>query len=324
MYKFLYKNVISKLPDRWVESFGGIFMGLLSYLTRYKETFSFEISGVKFSAPVGISSGWVDSPKKYHTMRRFGTGVIVLKTVTPLPKKGNPYPQLVRGSGYLINSMGLPNKGCAWWSEYNKVNQLPSPVIMSIKGESIEEWKRLIKKNEFWVDVFELNFSCPNVKSGIMDIGESENIIRTISKFTDLPLLLKLSPEYSPADNLDLVKRVRSYISGVSLINTVPVTEEKLGNPRKIGGKSGRAIYPVLLTHLATFRKEYPSFSSLPILASGGITVETCLDILTVYKSIPMMLTTFLTEDPYCHSNALKEIDKFLARENLTLEDLLT
>ncbi len=322
MYRFVYKHIISHLPDRLVESLGGPTMAILSFLTMGRQL-PFRMGGLEFPYPVGIPSGWVDTPSKHKTMRRFHAAPIVVKTVTPLPKQGNPYPRLVRGDDFLINSMGLPNKGSKWWRDYGQRRKLQSPVVLSIKADTVDEWRTLLDEHNSWVDMFELNFSCPNVSTGIMDIEEAVGIIREISKSTTRPLLLKLSPEYSPEENLSLVREVRGCILGVSMINTLPVTDARLGNPQKVGGKSGVAIYPVLIDHLKTFREEYPHFDDLPILASGGITVERSVEVLTKYHAIPLMLTTFLTHDPFCHSKATRKIRAYLTERGLTLDEVL-
>lgn len=291
-----------------MEKIGGLFMWVAALFSKTPKDLPFDMQGVVFSNPVGMPAGWIDSPQKAHTLVKFGAGVRIIKTITVKPLLGNPYPRIIRSEDTLINSLGLPNKGLAWWVEYFQSHTLPYPVVVSIKGTSLAEWAQLLQTLDPYVDVFELNFSCPNVEHGVMDLVQSSTIVREVAQFTLRPLLLKLSPEYPPAQNLALVQVVKQYIAGVSLINTLPTFHAKLGNPQKIGGQSGSTLYPSLIAHLRVFRSVYPTFSELAIFASGGVNEHNCVQILQEYRAIPLALTRFLTHGPSIYRKMLEKI----------------
>ena len=75
----------------------------------------------------------------------------------------------------MINSIGLPNKGLDGFlaEDLPLLAELPVPLIVSVMGESREEFSRLVaavaEREE--VAATELNVSCPNVHSGLI-IGE--------------------------------------------------------------------------------------------------------------------------------------------------------
>lgn len=324
LYRLFYKGVVSHLPDKWVEKTGGLFFGVLSYFNlNRKPKLAFEMHGHQFPSVVGMPSGWVDSPDKIHTLKRFNAGIITVKTITAHPKDGNPHPRIVRGTNYLINSLGLPNKGLEWWVDHFQSQKYTIPLIVSIKADSIEEWKVMIKAIQQFVPFIELNFSCPNVGEGIMDLEASTRILSEVAQVAEKPLFLKLSPAYSPEQNLEFVTQVRDLIYGVTLINTVPVQNEKLGNPVKTGGKSGTPIYEILLSQLKVIRNTYPKFSDLPILATGGIDGVNCIEVFFEYKALPMTLTNFLIQTPFIYNKMEKHIEEELLIRRLKVEDVL-
>jgi len=310
LYKFFYNQIVSRLPDQLVEYFGGPFIGIIATFHFNKIiSLPFTIANLKFENPVGMTSGWADSPKKINRIHKLGAGIVISKTITVDKRKGNPYPRIIRDKDILINSMGLPNNGVDWWENKLKANSNSHVRMHSIKGYTFEEWEILINKLEKFTEVFELNLSCPNIQEGIMDLKESMQLINDISSISTKPIWLKLSPEYPPKQNLELINKVRSNILGVTLINTIPVENNKLGNPMKIGGLSGRTIYPKLLQQLDTIRLSYFNHSELPIMATGGIVSnDRFWEILSKYKAIPIGLTGFLTQGPKYYYNVAKYI----------------
>ena len=265
--------------------------------------FPVRIGNLKFNNPIGMPSGWADSPDKINTTHKLGAGVVVSKTVTAYPRSGNPYPRILMGSNSIINSMGLPNKGVEWWSNkliQNKAN----PLIISIKGDSRSEWERLINLLDDKTDILELNISCPNIKDGVLDFKKSKKIVSDISSITRSKIWLKISPEYSPEQNTQFVKSVSSDIDGITAINTRPVKHPRLGNPNKQGGLSGKPIHKLLINQLNELRKVFPNFSDLPIFATGGImNPNQAWKVFTNYQALPLALTGFLMNGPYFYHN---------------------
>lgn len=299
---------------------GGPFFSFISHFVSLPDPMPVEVGNLKFEYPVGMPSGWIDDLHKLRTAHRMGVGIPIIKTVTVQPRKGNPRPRILRGENYLINSMGLPNKGMQWWKERLQGMKRDRPLLLSIRGETEEEWEQLVEEFDSKVDLIELNFSCPNTEGGVMDVEESVRILEGVLGLSD-KLWLKLSPEFSARENLELVKRVSTSIQGVTLINTVPVKDERLGNPRKVGGLSGLPILERLKDQLAVFRKEFPAFSDLPIFATGGITPDTAVEILREFRAIPFMLTSFLMEGPWTYVRATERVRGELGEGSLA--DLL-
>lgn len=298
---------------------GGPFFKISSYFGKKSKAIPVKIlNSMEFSNPIGMSSGWADSPGKISDIHRLGAGVVTSKTITVMKRKGNPHPRLIRGENKLINSMGLPNKGVDWWVKNLKQDN-KHPSILSIRGEYIDEWVMLIEKLERFTDIFELNFTCPNTEQGVMDLDTSRKIIEDISSISTKPIWLKLSPEYSPEENLYFVNSIRDKIAGITAINTLPIRNDHLGNPTKQGGLSGDPIYTNLTELLQKLRSEYPSFGDLPIFAVGGINSgKRCWDMIEKYHAFSLSLTAFLMQGPFFYKNMLRFLENRMEENGLT------
>src|SRR5439155_1378987 len=101
----------------------------------------------------------------------------------------------------LINSIGLPNKGLEGFlaSDLPQLAELPVPLIVSVMGFSRDELATLVaalaERDE--VAMIELNFSCPNVETGLImgaDPSETSRSVERLRSLTDKPLIVKLTP----------------------------------------------------------------------------------------------------------------------------------
>ena len=299
IYKILREHLFPYLPEKIVVNYGHYGMWFFSLFNKSRsKNNSTRLAGMKIHSPVGLASGWADSVKKMKLAWLLGAGFVTSKTITLRPRKGNPYPRLVRGKNGLINSMGLPNPGLKAWVKELEKQQPKFPFIQSITGSSLREYETLVNELEPFVKVFELNFSCPNTEKGLPDIDSSIQLIKEISSITTKPILVKLSPANTPKGNLKIIKGVHGTIAGVTLINTVPVKHERLGNPWKKGGLSGNIVYPILLEHLNLVRQYYHE-EDLEIVATGGIdTPQKVRELREKYKAKIGVLTAFLYHGP--------------------------
>ncbi|MHA2363950.1 MAG: hypothetical protein ACXAC7_08320, partial [Candidatus Hodarchaeales archaeon] len=251
LYNFLLQNFLKYLPDRWFEKAGGPFYKSLSYALPFEQKSTIIYTGIPFTAHWGFASGWADNLSKMFTIKRLGAGAVISKTITVKPREGNPYPRLIRYQTSIINSMGLPNTGLSQWiQEINKTKNLPNEFIYSVKGNNQYEWGLLVKSLSKYCKIIELNFSCPNIEEGIINIAKSQEILSFIrNKASTAKLFLKLSPEYKTNDLIELIKSVKdkNLIDGVTCFNTIPVKHNYLGNKEKKGGLSGTPLFSRLI-----------------------------------------------------------------------------
>jgi dihydroorotate dehydrogenase len=312
VYSTLYKHGLSKLPDKLLENSGGHFYSLYSKLFSVKTNSSIFIPKLNthITYPWGLASGWADDLQKIFAIKALGAGIIFGKTITLNPRKGNPYPRLVRDpkKAWLINSMGLPNSGLHKWIFWlRKYEKLPEGCYLSVKGDSINEWKVLINSLSRYTDLIELNVSCPNVSKGILDKSKTQKLIESIlSSANKTNLTIKFSSEYSSTQIIELLKTVThsdSKIVGVSLFNTYPITHQHLGNPEKKGGLSGPLLYKKLFETVDEIRNHY-SYNDLLIFATGGInSVDKVKLLWEKFRAFPLIMTSFITEGPNIFRN---------------------
>ena len=183
----------------------------------------------------------------------------------------------------MLNSIGLQGPGI----DAFLANDVPwlieekSRVIVSIAGETVEEYATLARKvrSVAGISALEVNISCPNVENrGLVfacDPDASRRVIdgvrRTIGG--EIPIIAKLSPDVT---NLPEIAKgvVDAGADGLALINTVLGMVINLDSMRphlggKTGGLSGPAIRPVAVRAIYQVHAALPN---TPILGMGGVT----------------------------------------------------
>jgi dihydroorotate dehydrogenase (NAD+) catalytic subunit len=208
----------------------------------------------------------------------FPFDAFVSKTITLEPRAGNPPPRLWETPSGLINSIGLPNKGLDGFLEHDFpfLAELPVPLIVSVMGFDHDQLARLVsavaERDE--TEAIELNFSCPNVETGLImgaDPGEIAAAMEVLRPLTDKPLIAKLTP--TAHDQASVARAAeQAGADALSLINTLPgmALDPATGKPwlgAGRGGQSGPAVRAVAMNQVAEVARATP----LPIVGMGGI-----------------------------------------------------
>ncbi|MSO28728.1 MAG: dihydroorotate dehydrogenase [Candidatus Planktophila sp.] len=245
--------------------------------------FSTTLGNAFFNTPIFTASGCASSGKElaqFFPLRDIGA--VVTKSVMNKPRYGRPTPRMAETPSGMLNSIGLQGPGI----EAFLANDIPwlveqnSRIIISIAGETIEEYATLARKvrSVAGISAIEVNISCPNVENrGLVfacDPDASRRVIdgvrRTIGG--ELPIIAKLSPDVT---NLpDIAKGVvESGADALALINTVlgmviniETMRPHLGG--NTGGLSGPAIRPVAVRAIYQVHAVMPE---IPILGMGGV-----------------------------------------------------
>lgn len=215
-------------------------------------------------------------------------GAILPKTITQLPRPGNPPPRTVETTGGMLNSIGLDNDGI----EAFLAHQLPylaglgTAIVVSIAGKSHEEYVGMAARLEGvpGIAALELNLSCPNVSGGV-DFGTNpmicERVVAGVRRSCALPILAKLTPNVT--DIVIIAKAAEAGgADGLSLINTClgmaidwRRRRPRLGNV--LGGLSGPAIKPIALRIVYQVARAVRT----PLVGIGGIaTIDDCMEFL--------------------------------------------
>ena len=208
----------------------------------------------------------------------FPFDVFVSKTITLEPRAGNPPPRLWETPAGLVNSIGLPNKGLEKFLalDFPFLSDLPAPLVISVMGFDHDQLVRLVAAvaEREASEAIELNFSCPNVETGLImgaDPGETAAALARLRPLTDKPLIVKLTPT---AQDQAAVARAaeQAGADALSLINTIPGTafDPKTGT-RWLGAGSGGQSGPAVRALAQRQVTQVAAATELPIIGMGGI-----------------------------------------------------
>lgn len=238
-----------------------------------------EVAGIRMRNPVITASGtfgYAQEFEPYLDLNRLGA--LVVKTITRLPRPGNPAPRIVETPAGMLNAIGLQNVGIEAFirDKLPYLRTLTPPLIVNVAGESVEDFRELTKRisDQEGVAGIELNVSCPNVAGGLdfsTDPKLTYQVVKAAREATRLPLIPKLSPNVT--DIRPIAKAAEEAgADGISLINTlvgmaidVRTRRPKIANVT--GGLSGPAIRPVAVRMVWQAARAV----KLPIIGMGGI-----------------------------------------------------
>jgi dihydroorotate dehydrogenase (NAD+) catalytic subunit len=258
------------------------------------------------------ASGCLDALTAPDVARRLDA--YVTKTVTPLPREGNPPPRFVETEHGMLNSIGLQNPGIeAFLGEVlPRLRDLDVPIWVSVGGFSAADYADLCSRVDAFDEVaaVELNLSCPNVEEAADSAAE---IVATARAATSKPLYAKLSPASPDVAEIALAVQAAG-ADGLSLVNTIRglsldrrTLEPVLGS--ETGGYSGPALKPIAL---AAVYRCYRA-TRLPIVGMGGITTgRDALEFIAAGAST-IALGTVLFADPDAPSRVRAELAAELA-----------
>jgi dihydroorotate dehydrogenase (NAD+) catalytic subunit len=237
--------------------------------------------GLRLPNPIMVASGTFGYGVEYGEIvdvQRLGA--ICCKGTTLRPRAGNPPPRITETPGGMLNSIGLQNPGVdAVLEKYGPAWQgWQVPVLVNVAGESIEDYVEVARRVDGVPGVagIELNISCPNVGKGGLQFAIDRDAARAVTaavrRVTDLPLLVKLSPNV--ADVRPIAKAIEDAgadaICAINTLSGLAVSADRtralLGNV--YGGLSGPAIKPVALRIVY----EVAQVISIPIIGIGGVT----------------------------------------------------
>jgi dihydroorotate dehydrogenase (NAD+) catalytic subunit len=239
------------------------------------------LCGVQLDNPVIPASGTFGFGYEFNDIYDINIlGAISIKGTTKEPRFGNATPRIAECTAGLINSIGLQNPGVDKVIAY-EIPRLREtyrkPIISNISGFSIAEYVECCEKINAVkdVDIIEVNISCPNVHNGGMSFGtqakNAAEVVSAVRKVTTKPLFIKLTPNVT--DIVEIAKACEDAgADGISLINTsqgmrIDLKRRKPVIANKIGGFSGRAIFPIAL------KMVYQVYEAvkLPIMGMGGV-----------------------------------------------------
>jgi dihydroorotate dehydrogenase (NAD+) catalytic subunit len=123
-----------------------------------------------FPTPIFTASGCASSGKELAQFFPLNQiGAVVTKSVMSKPRHGRPTPRMAETPSGMLNSIGLQGPGIDSFLAHDVpwlLNQ-KSRVIVSIAGETVEEYSTLARKlrSVSGISAVEVNISCPNVEN---------------------------------------------------------------------------------------------------------------------------------------------------------------
>jgi dihydroorotate dehydrogenase (NAD+) catalytic subunit len=234
----------------------------------------------------------------------------VTKTVTPLPREGNPPPRIAETEGGMLNSIGLQNPGIDAFVRDNlpSLAALGVPIWVSVGGFSAADYTAVCEQLDGRDEVatIELNLSCPNVEEAPETAAE---LVAAARGATRKPLFAKLSPAtWNVAESARAVAAAGA--DGLSLVNTIRglALDLESGQPKLAlgaGGYSGPALRPIALACVYACAQAV----ELPIVGMGGIgSGSEAYDFVTA-GATAIALGTALFSDPWAADRVRSELE---------------
>tara|TARA_A100001015_G_scaffold246119_1_gene282386 strand:+ start:7504 stop:8526 length:1023 start_codon:yes stop_codon:yes gene_type:complete len=339
MYKLIIKPLLFFFDPEWVHH--TVFKSIkiahkipgISYLLR--TAFSIKdkglerkLFGLTFPNPVGLAAGFDKDAKLFQELSNFGFGFVEIGTLTPKPQDGNPKKRMFRlpEDEGLINRLGFNNQGVEAAVKRLKKNQgvLIGGNIGKNKitpnEDAVNDYIYCFEALFDHVDYFVVNVSSPNTPNlrALQDKEPLTHLLSTLKGLNDQkdkpkPILLKIAPDLSDDQLLDIIEIVTSVkIDGVIATNTT-LSREGLQSKNKVekGGLSGRPLTK-RSTEVIRFLVE-KSNNAFPIIGVGGVhKPQDAIEKLEAGASLIQLYTGFVYEGP----GVVKRINKALIQKN--------
>jgi dihydroorotate dehydrogenase (NAD+) catalytic subunit len=282
--------------------------------------------GLVLPNPILVASGTFGYGIEYGDVVEVDRlGGICCKGTTLQPRIGNITPRVTETPGGMLNSIGLQNPGvdaviakyAGTWAGWK------TPVIVNVAGESVEDYVEVVRRLEGVPGVagIELNISCPNVGRGglqfAIDAGAAGEVTAAVRAATDLPLLVKLSPNV--ADVRPIARAIADAgadaLTAINTLSGIAIAPSRkkplLGNI--YGGLSGPAVKPVALRIVY----EVSQIVDIPVIAIGGVTeLADVLDFLAV-GAVAVQVGTAIFADPTLPVRLVDELTDECVRHGL-------
>ncbi len=266
---------------------------------------SMDLCSIGLKNPVILASGILAStPAGIRRAAAAGFGAVVTKTLTLKPREGYPGPSAVElDRGMVLNAMGLPNPGIEKFIADMEGVELECPLIVSISGDTPDEFAAAALGVAPVAAAVELNISCPHpkphggrkiligqdVESAAETVAAVKDALRSAGRDEEkgpVPVIAKLPPMVVLIGEI-AVACAKAGADAIAAINTVPALEivpeierPVLGN--MIGGQSGTSIRPIALRRVAEIsvalcraRENGEIEHDVPVIGIGGISSGT-------------------------------------------------
>jgi dihydroorotate dehydrogenase (NAD+) catalytic subunit len=239
-----------------------------------------DFAGIRFNNPVLTASGTcgygLDMAGLIDLNR---LGGICTKGLSAKPMRGNAPWRIVETHGGMLNAIGLQNIGARAFVEERlpELRKFDTRIIPNVFGYTVEGYIEAIEMLEDGegIDGYELNISCPNVKSGgesfANDARQAAAVTEAVKRASSRPVIVKLSPNVT--DIAAIARAVESAgADALSAINTavgmtIDINTRRPRLANVTGGLSGPAIKPIAIRCVYQAARAV----KIPVMGIGGI-----------------------------------------------------
>lgn len=279
LYRIFYDGFLGRLPERAAMALGqGALRRLpldrLGCFRLEDPRLAVTLAGVRLPNPLILAAMYYDTRILRRAMG-LGFGAVTAKSITVQPRPGHPPPNLVRhrtaaGPG-LVNCNGFRNPGLDAYRRDLATLPRRVPLIVSVAGESVDDYIRLVRELGPLGDLVEFNISSPNTRlvyEWSRRPSELRALFEAVVAVAPRPLVVKVSPDFPEANETFIIPAALE--AGIRVVN--------YGNTRRIeaprlsqgaGGLSGPALFPATLDNVRRTRQRFGSRFGL--IATGGI-----------------------------------------------------
>jgi dihydroorotate dehydrogenase (NAD+) catalytic subunit len=259
-----------------------------------------DLAGLSLRNPVILAAGTagvLDEMSDALDLAR--VGALVTKSITRLPREGNPTWRILPAEAGMLNAIGLANIGVEAFvtSVAPRVSSVPTRVIGSVAGYSIDDYTVVAAamNDVEAIHAVELNVSCPNVHGGC-EFGADPRLLAELIRavrpvLTHTRLFVKLSPVAVAVAGIGIADLARAAVEpggppagpnsrpgadALCLANTTPAMaiDVESGRPRlanTTGGLSGPAVHPIAVKLVYDAHRLVGKPTSTPIVGIGGV-----------------------------------------------------
>lgn len=285
-----------------------------------------KICGVEFKNPLMLAAGVLgSSASSLNRILKEGAAGVVTKSFSKEPNKGYRNPTTVGVEGGIINAIGLSSPGVnIFLEEIMKVDKGKDQVLIaSIYGSDSDEFSFLVSEIQDYVDMVELNISCPHAMGGCgssigQDSGLTYDVVEAAKSSSNVPIIAKLTPNVTDISDIalsaqsagaDCLTLINSLGPGmkINIDKALPVLSNNFG------GMSGKAIKPIAVQNV------YKVFDvvDIPIIGVGGISnFEDVLEFIFAGASGVQIGTSIMNEGVTIFNQINNGLKDFMENKN--------
>ncbi len=317
LYRFFYDGFLARLPEPTAVRLGQALLRIVPldcagvFRLRHP-ALETRLGGVHLPNPLILAAMYYE-PIILRRAMGLGFGAVTTKSITRQPRPGHPLPNLVRvrtpaGPG-LVNCNGFQNPGVEAFCQSIGDLRHRVPLIVSVAGESGEDYLDLAQGVAPFADLVEMNVSSPNtelVYTWSARPAELREMLARVRASVAAPLIVKLSPDFGDSNERHLIPAVLE--AGIRIVNygnARRVTEPRLS--QGAGGLSGPEIFPDTLDQVRRTRARFGD--TLDIIGTGGVDApDKALALLTAGATAIGYFTGFITRGPILARRILDDV----------------